>query len=114
MHTPSTLLLFESNHTTRAILLLLVQGRNVTRIVDKMLRNAFNLGYVQLTLPRACILHTVRHPLDVALSCFSQPFEGRGLPWASQLDGDPPLSPTSSQRDCCSHVRASSSSSIQI
>lgn len=68
---------------------MVVQGKNVTRIVDKMLRNAFNLGYMQLTLPRACILHTVRHPLDVALSCFSQPFEGRGLPWAAQLDGDP-------------------------
>lgn len=72
-------------------LLLVVQGRNVTRIVDKMLRNAFNLGYIQLTLPKACIVHTVRHPLDVALSCFSQPFEGRGLPWASQLDGEPLL-----------------------
>ena len=76
---------------------MLVQGRNVTRIVDKMLRNAFNLGYVQLTLPRACILHTVRHPLDVALSCFSQPFEGRGLPWAAQLDGDPMASPHSAR-----------------
>ena len=64
--------------------------RNVTRIVDKMLRNAFNLGYIQLALPRSCVIHTVRHPLDVALSCFSQPFEGRGLPWAAQLDGAPP------------------------
>ena len=79
---------FDPSCATPATLLLTVQGRNVTRIVDKMLRNAFNLGYVQLTLPRACILHTVRHPLDVALSCFSQPFEGRGLPWAAQLDGD--------------------------
>ena len=50
----------------------LVQMRNVTRIVDKMLRNAFNLGYIQLALPRSCVIHTVRHPLDVALSCFSQ------------------------------------------
>ena len=56
-----------------------------------MLRNAFNLGYIQLALPRSCVIHTVRHPLDVALSCFSQPFEGRGLPWAAQLDGEPLL-----------------------
>ena len=68
-----------------------VQGRNVTRIVDKMLRNAFNLGYIQLTLPKACVVHVVRHPMDVALSCFSQPFEGRGLPWAAQLDGKPAM-----------------------
>ena len=73
----------------------LVQMRNVTRIVDKMLRNAFNLGYIQLALPRSCVIHTVRHPLDVALSCFSQPFEGRGLPWAAQLDGASPC-----QIDC--------------
>ena len=78
----------------KAELVLFTQGRNVTRIVDKMLRNAFNLGYVQLTLPKACILHTVRHPLDVALSCFSQPFEGRGLPWAAQLDGMRPCTIT--------------------
>ena len=73
----------------------LVQMRNVTKIVDKMLRNAFNLGYIQLALPRSCVIHTVRHPLDVALSCFSQPFEGRGLPWAAQLDGELPC-----QVDC--------------
>lgn len=69
----------------------MVQGRNATRIVDKMLRNAFNLGYIQLTLPKACVVHVVRHPMDVALSCFSQPFEGRGLPWAAQLDGTPTM-----------------------
>ena len=31
----------------------------------------------------------VRHPLDVALSCFVQPFEGRGTPWAWSLEGVP-------------------------
>ncbi len=63
------------------------QGQNATHIVDKMLRNAYNLAYIQMALPGACLIHAVRHPLDVALSCFAQPFEGRGLPWASQLDG---------------------------
>ena len=29
----------------------------------------------------------VRHPLDVVLSCYKQPFEGRGTPWAWRLDG---------------------------
>ncbi len=64
-----------------------MQGRNATHIVDKMLRNAYNMAYIRMTLPGACLIHAVRHPLDVALSCFAQPFEGRGLPWASQLDG---------------------------
>ncbi|CAL8470109.1 g9651 [Coccomyxa elongata] len=62
------------------------EGRNATHIVDKMLRNAYNMAYIRMTLPGACLIHAVRHPLDVALSCFAQPFEGRGLPWASQLD----------------------------
>ena len=99
--------------TTIATLLLVVQGKNVTRIVDKMLRNSFNLGYVQLTLPRACLVHAVRHPLDVALSCFSQPFENRGLPWASQLDGDTPLLLTFSRHGCCSRGRTRSSQLVQ-
>jgi len=35
-------------------------------------------------------VHVVRHPLDVALSCYAQPFEGRGTPWAWDLRGAPP------------------------
>nr|QIG37616.1 sulfotransferase-like protein [Pseudococcomyxa simplex] len=62
------------------------EGRSATHIVDKMLRNAYNMAYIQIALPGACLIHAVRHPLDVALSCFAQPFEGRGLPWASHLD----------------------------
>ena len=34
------------------------------RIVDKMLRNLWLAGYIQLMLPEACIVHVVRHPLD--------------------------------------------------
>ena len=59
------------------------------RIVDKMLRNAWNVGYISMMLPRSCIVHAVRHPMDVLLSCFAQPFEGRGTPWAWDLNGKP-------------------------
>ena len=58
------------------------------RIVDKMLRNAWHIGYIQMILPDACLLETVRHPLDTVLSCYKQPFEGRGTPWAWDLDGE--------------------------
>lgn len=34
-------------------------------------------------------MHVVRHPLDVVLSCYAQPFEGRGTPWAWDLQGAP-------------------------
>ncbi|KAG2487977.1 hypothetical protein HYH03_013417 [Edaphochlamys debaryana] len=56
------------------------------RIVDKMLRNLWLLGYIQLVLPHACLVHVVRHPLDAALSCYMQPFGYSGVPWAWRLD----------------------------
>ncbi|EFJ43393.1 hypothetical protein VOLCADRAFT_96413 [Volvox carteri f. nagariensis] len=56
------------------------------RIVDKMLRNLWLIGYIEMLLPRACIVHVVRHPLDVALSCYSQPFGYSGVPWSWRLD----------------------------
>jgi len=55
------------------------------RIVDKMLRNLWNVGHIHMMLPQACIIYVVRHPLDTALSCYEQPFEGRGPPWAWDL-----------------------------
>ena len=61
--------------------------RRYKRIVDKMLRNAWNLGHIAIMLPAARVLHVVRHPMDVTLSCYAQPFEGRGTPWAWDLTG---------------------------
>ena len=58
-----------------------------THVVDKMLRNVWNVGYIAIMLPNACIIQVVRHPLDTALSCYAQPFEGRGTPWAWDLQG---------------------------
>jgi len=72
-----------------------MQGRippsraNATHVVDKMLRNVWNVGYITMMLPKACIIQVVRHPMDTVLSCFAQPFEGRGTPWAWDLQGDP-------------------------
>lgn len=63
---------------------------NATHVVDKMLRNVWNVGYISMMLPQACIIQVVRHPLDTALSCFAQPFEGRGTPWAWDLQGESP------------------------
>jgi len=61
-------------------------GRHVTRIVDKMLRNLWNVGQIHMMLPDSCIIYAVRHPIDTAVSCFEQPFEGRGTPWAWDMD----------------------------
>ena len=40
-----------------------------------------------LTPVQAQIVWAVRHPMDVLLSCFVQPFEGRGTAWAWDLEG---------------------------
>lgn len=58
------------------------------RIVDKMLRNLWLIGYIQMLLPKSCIVHVARHPMDVALSCYSQPFgySASSLSWAWDLD----------------------------
>lgn len=38
-----------------------------------------------MILPRAKIVHVVRHPADAILSCYTQPFERRGVAWANSL-----------------------------
>lgn len=54
------------------------------RIADKMLRNLWLVGYIHMLLPNACIVHVVRHPMDVALSCYAQPFgySAAALAWS--------------------------------
>jgi hypothetical protein len=54
----------------------------VTRLVDKMLFNYRNIGFIHLIFPRAIILHTVRDPMDTLLSCFTHKFDDKGLEWA--------------------------------
>ena len=47
-----------------------------------------SVGFSEWGSPAAQV-HVVRHPLDVVLSCYAQPFEGRGTPWAWDLQGAP-------------------------
>jgi tetratricopeptide (TPR) repeat protein len=44
------------------------------RIADKLPGNFLNIGLIQLTLPNARIIHTVRHPVATCLSCYSKLF----------------------------------------
>lgn len=54
----------------------------ILRVVDKMLFNYRNIGFIHLLYPEALILHTVRDPMDTLLSCFTQKFDDSGLDWA--------------------------------
>lgn len=49
------------------------------RIVDKMLRNLWNIGYIQMMLPNSCIIHAVR-----TLSQHPDPFPLVSLPLPSR------------------------------
>lgn len=49
--------------------------QNPARRIDKKLGNFFHLPLVKRMFPDAIILHAIRHPLDVCLSCFTQDFD---------------------------------------
>lgn len=54
-------------------------------VIDKMPANFRNLGLAAMLLPGARVIHCVRDPWDVALSCFEQPFR-QGLAWSRRLE----------------------------
>jgi len=47
------------------------------RVIDKMLGNYINVGMIQLALPSAVILNSVRDPVDTCFSCFRHMFRDR-------------------------------------
>ncbi|KAL4448264.1 hypothetical protein ABPG75_005483 [Micractinium tetrahymenae] len=54
-------------------------------VLDRMLPNLWNIGFIATSLPDACILHVERHPADQGLSCYEQPFEGKFTRWSFNL-----------------------------
>ena len=60
------------------------QGRpEARRIVDKMPGNFFFVGLISSLFPNATIIHAIRHPLDICLSCYFQSFSD--LFWANDV-----------------------------
>jgi Flp pilus assembly protein TadD len=58
-------------------------GPDADRIVDKLPDNYFHLWLISIMFPKATIIFALRHPLDVALSCFFQNFAS--ILWADDL-----------------------------
>lgn len=54
------------------------------RIIDKTLENYLYLGLIAVVFPRARIIHCLRQPLDVCLSCYFQNFQN--VNFASSLE----------------------------
>jgi tetratricopeptide (TPR) repeat protein len=49
-------------------------GNGKIRIVDKLLGNVLRIGLIHLMLPNAKIIHSMRHPIDTCVSCYSKLF----------------------------------------
>ena len=61
------------------------QGREEAgRIVDKQPANYYFLGQISVLFPNATIVHAIRHPLDVCLSCHFQNFSN--IDWANDFE----------------------------
>lgn len=61
------------------------RASDVRRIVDKVPGNFFFLGFINLLLPNARIIHCVRDPLDTCWSCYKTLFT-EGQEWSGQFD----------------------------
>ena len=59
--------------------------RPVKHVVDKMLFNFRNIGFIHLLFPEALIIHVVRDPMDTIFSCYKNKFEDAGLQFASDF-----------------------------
>jgi tetratricopeptide (TPR) repeat protein len=51
-----------------------VLANGKTRIVNKLPANFLHVGLIRLILPNAKIIHTMRHPIDTCVSCYSKLF----------------------------------------
>eukprot|EP00934_Nitzschia_sp_Nitz4_P006675 Nitzschia sp. Nitz4//scaffold12_size214221//26702//29169//NITZ4_001481-RA/size214221-augustus-gene-0.2-mRNA-1//1//CDS//3329534963//6665//frame0 len=59
---------------------------NPTRMVDKMLTNYYNVGFIHLLFPDALILHVARNPMDTLFSAFKHEFPPGTLDYTSAFD----------------------------
>ena len=72
------------NEYADSYLNVLRQGRpEARRIVDKMPSNFYFVGLIMSIFPNATIIHAIRHPLDICLSCYFQNFAS--LPWSNEF-----------------------------
>ncbi|MEZ6243805.1 MAG: sulfotransferase [Phycisphaerales bacterium] len=69
--------------------------RSAARVTDKAPNSCFHLGLIGAALPKAKLIHCVRHPLDTCLSCYFQDFRdaratafSRDLTWLGRYYND--------------------------
>ncbi len=62
------------------------QAPDAERIVNKALGNNKLVGLIARLFPRTRIIHAIRDPRDVAISCFMGGFNNNLHPWTTQID----------------------------
>jgi hypothetical protein len=83
-HVPKELTPEKSAEYTEEYLSILSQGHgDAERIVDKMPGNSRFIGLIKSLFPNATIIHAMRNPLDISLSCYFQNFAS--LWWTDDL-----------------------------
>jgi len=61
-------------------------GGKVARVVDKMTVNFLHLGLIATLFPKARVIHCMRDPRDICVSCYFHNFARAGLCFAFDLD----------------------------
>ncbi|MDG2022727.1 MAG: sulfotransferase [Phycisphaerales bacterium] len=56
------------------------------RVVNKSLMNANLLGLIARLLPGSRVIHVLRDPRDVAISCMMGEFRPSAMPWTTKID----------------------------
>lgn len=66
--------------------ILSVSPKGTERVVNKALGNNKLVGLIARLFPKARIIHAVRDPRDVAISCFMGGFNNKMHPWTSTVE----------------------------
>jgi hypothetical protein len=62
-----------------------LQEAEPLRLVDKMLTNYYNVGFIHMLYPNALVLHVMREPMDTLFSAFKHEFPAGTLAYTSQM-----------------------------
>lgn len=63
-----------------------VSPKGTERVVNKALGNNKLVGLIARLFPKTRIIHAIRDPRDVAISCFMGGFNNKMHPWTSRVD----------------------------